>query len=46
MSVARLRLIDHLIEKGDRRSLAVLELMRPFSLCQRVKNAAYHWSKP
>lgn len=46
VSAARLRLIDHLIEKGDRRSLAALELLRPLSLIQRIKNAAYHWSKP
>ena len=42
----RSRLIDKLIERNDRRSLAALELMRPLPLRLRIKHAVYHWSKP
>lgn len=39
-------LIDRFIARGDRRSLALLEMMRPLPIRQRIKNVAYHWSKP
>lgn len=45
-AASRAVLVDRLIERGDRRSLAALELMRPLPWGQRMKNAAYHWSKP
>lgn len=39
-------LIMRLIKRGDRRSLALLELMRPLPLRLRIRNAAYQWCRP